>query len=147
MNTILGNTPSPFELVCDGAMRSSKLGEDKALSQVIRQQRLHFLLPIFVLARCSSPTGQSRAHLAACLLPLTRLQIERRGTELHRRVLIFCPTDTIHEFTITLAFLFHHSLLFLSFFSLLSPCLYFFPYCIPRPSPLASSFPRLSPSS
>lgn len=30
MNTILGNTPSPFELVCDGAMRSSKLGEDRA---------------------------------------------------------------------------------------------------------------------
>lgn len=79
MKTVLGNSPSPFDLVCDGAMPSSRLGEDKALSQVIviGHQRLHFLLPIFVLARCSPPTGQSRARLTACLLPLTRLQIER----------------------------------------------------------------------
>lgn len=79
MNTVLGNAPCPFDLVCDGARRSSRLGEDKALSQliVIGHQRLHFLLPIFILARCSSPTGQSRARLVACLLPLTRLQIER----------------------------------------------------------------------
>lgn len=53
MNTVLGSAPCPFDLVCDGARRSSRLGEDKALSQliVIGHQRLHFLLPIFILAR------------------------------------------------------------------------------------------------